>query len=116
MSARHGSKRALGRLLPIAARDKMIGYEYPMNDFDMIETVKAEAMKLAVDPNALEASGLTLQIPVPTVRAEFGQNPFPSITRHRYAAILPVLAERRGLEVAGTSDGEFVLVRQREVA
>jgi hypothetical protein len=87
-----------------------------MNDFDPIEAVKAEAMRLAIDPNALSASGLVLKIPVPVFRCEFGQNPFTLITRHRYDAILPVLAERRGLDVVGSIDGEIVLSRPREVA
>ena len=87
-----------------------------MNDLDTIEAVKAEAMRLAVDPNALAASGLALKIPVPGFRCEFGRNPFPLIARHRYNAILPILAERWGLEVTGSIDGEMILARRREVA
>jgi hypothetical protein len=87
-----------------------------MSDFDIIESIKAEAKSLSVNPNALAASGLQVCVEPISYRPGFGENAFLRFAAHWYAAILPVLAERRGFEVIAMIDGEAILVKQYEMA
>jgi hypothetical protein len=87
-----------------------------MIDFEEIERIKAEAKILSLNPNALAASGLGVKVERISYKMGFGENGFLNVAAHCYAAILPVLAESRGFEMIGESDGEPVFVRRYEAA
>jgi hypothetical protein len=87
-----------------------------MSDFEQIERIKAEAKILALNPNALAASGLRVGVEPISYKLGFGENGFLNMAAHCYAAILPVLAESRGFELVAESDAEPVFVRRLAAA
>jgi hypothetical protein len=87
-----------------------------MSEFEHIERIKAEAKILALNPNALAASGLRVSVERVSYKMGFGENGFLNMAAHWYAAILPVLAQSRGFELVEEAGTEPVFVRRLEAA
>ncbi len=87
-----------------------------MKDSEQIERIKAEAKMLALNPNALAASGLRVSVARISYKMGFGENGFLNMAAHCYAAILPVLAESRGFELVEGTGREPVIVRRLAAA
>ena len=78
-----------------------------MTNLDKDAALMAEAKRLAVNPNALAASGLMIRVERTPYRPGFGDNAFPKVADRLSAAIFRALSDTAAAQGQRKSpDGE----------